>query len=423
MLLAGLFLFFMHFSPGAGAIEFEVPPPPAAEALSLGAPGIFGSAAEEANYLCPRTQNEIEGYYRNFFAKEGFTYNTDAELRKKNSRRLKFDRQDLSVEVLLTGKGSKGVNVKILKYRPGEAPLDIKDFISYEGPAVILPEKEGADKFEAEPLLQGRDFKEGKEALEIPPPPESEPAEGVPAGLFTAGGEAVAYRSGLKPSEVARFYEPFFKRKGFKHRKDKEGKVLGFQNFRFESSYAAVDLLLKNKGRGSELVVVKYPSPDGTLKALDDPLSQAVLPEQDMPGMDIEVIPRPPGGVRTLSYRKKGLEEKAAYTTPLGMGEVLDFYRRKMPSLGWRLLRERSTRNTLNAYKSYGGKKANFPDKILNGKIDIGSAISDSYVMDFDSYFGRVRIIAYPNIISRESGSMVNITYVPSAQAQEAQAR
>ena len=92
--------------------------------------------------------------------------------------------------------------------------------------------------------------------------------------------------------------------------------------------------------------------------------------------------------------------------------QTLDFYKKEMPSLGWKLSKEVSIGKTNEDYANEH-KGVGFVRSVPIGtKLDLADIVKNSYALEFKSDKANVQIMIYPNYIDPSAGSMVDIEYV-----------
>ncbi|MCX5705595.1 MAG: hypothetical protein NTZ92_06040, partial [Candidatus Omnitrophica bacterium] len=236
--------------------------------------------------------------------------------------------------------------------------------------------------------------------------------EEVPDPLLGVGGSGTVYQSDINPKEVEGFYRAALKKLGFREKEDMGFKVMKFKRLRFESNSMAVELYLSPRGeKGSRFIVIKYMDKDGVSKVEANPLYMVKLPENDnAAGSDLEDVPRPTDSVRQSGGTGKD-RNSVSYITPIKVLAVRDFYKQKMPSLGWKLSKEVNIGADNDKYaKEHKG--VGFISSVpLGAKIDLGDIIKNSHILEFKSNAATVRIAIYPNYINTAAGSMVDIEY------------
>lgn len=397
-------------------LDFAVLAPPASTLLGRPSDKAYGPGAQIAVYLSKQDQNALEQHYQSLLKGQGFTYRLDKEIRERFARRLRFDKDDLVVDISLIGRGEEGTQVMIAQYLGSAQALDVKDVISFEGPLVSLPEVPGQDKdltvspaaipsADSRALAKTLDF-------EVPAPLESKSLDKSPlSGLFIGNTKVATYQSNLAPKAVELYYQTFFKRQGFTYRKDKESRILSFRRLQFQRQDLVVDIFLGNRDTGSLVVIAEYLASEGGLAAEKDTFASANLPQTDAPGVDLVGIPRPPQAVRWTSTKQPN-ETTVAYATPLSVAELRDFYLETMPSQGWEMVTDMATQEALQTYERTTGKKA-LPSQQMpvSGIGDLNQIIRNSHVLDFKNDTGTARVIIHPNFVDPKSGSLVQIIY------------
>ena len=135
-----------------------------------------------------------------------------------------------------------------------------------------------------------------------------------------------------------------------------------------------------------------------------------LLPEEDVPGRDLDIVPRPPDSVRV------GIETMAnaavlTYTTPKQIAEIRSYYREVMPQLGWKEVSAVDFNRMMNRAKNQGMNLSgvNFEGKIAG--VEIGDLIKNSQALNFEGPKGRVSVTmvdADPKTPSKKAMVLVN---------------
>jgi len=224
----------------------------------------------------------------------------------------------------------------------------------------------------------------------------------------------VFYNSQENAAAVAGFYADFFMRQGFQRILDKSNAKTGRQLLRFKKESLVVSISITGKDAGTDIVIAKYLqapgelSPEETKPSVKD--SIYALPKSDVPGADIDGIPRPTSSVRIMSLRQ-GKTATVMYTTPMDVAAAVNFYRKRMPDYDWKFLRQTGAEEATQAYMKESGKKDLGIRSPFSDGEDIEQVINDSYVLSFASGAESVQITVFPNFTSRALGSMVQVSY------------
>jgi len=374
-------------------------------------------AQKGMKYVSPLDQNALERQFKELMSAKGFTYRRDKDIRSKAMRRLCFEKDNLTVDVVLAALKGKGTEVIMSKYLSSEVILDAKQAVTYlKNPSVELPnyKQDNKSKLVSYKPVEDRELETSDIGMEIPVPPQSEEVkEKVPDPLLGVGGFGKVFQSEVNnPQEVENFYRRALKKLGFHEKQGRGFKVMNFKGLRFESNNMAIELYLSARGdKGSHFIVVKYMDKDGVAKIEANPLYMVKLPEKDNPGgSDLADVPRPASSVRRGGGAGKG--GSASYITSMGVIDVSNFYKQEMPAFGWKLSDEVNIRaNDAEYAKKHKGE--GFVKSVPIGtKVDLGDVIRDSIVLEFKSRMDTVQIMIYPNFVNPALGSMVDITYI-----------
>ncbi len=366
-------------------------------------------------YLTRLSQNAIENNYKSFFRSQGFKYRKDKDLRTGMARRFRFDKDDLAVDISLASRGAKGTMILVMQYFTYDANIDLKDLGESYKWKPELPEYSPEEKFSTAPFTsQGKtQYSQGYSLFEIPAPQGAEIVDTKSSFPLTGGtGKAVSYNSNQSPQAVEKFYADFFKKSGFKIRKDKQMKVGDMKRMRFEREDLAVDLMLKNREKGCLFTIIKYPGPNIFSAAENNPFFNVKMPTKDVAtNVKLKDIPRPNKSV-LFSGNERGKKTYMTYFSQETTSNLRDFYMRQLLNSGWRL------ENQLNFSKIPAdyGRKNNKPTDLMPSVqiaqyMNLKEVLGKSFCLDFISVSGKVRIMVYPNFAQQNKGSMVDIIY------------
>lgn len=411
LILAIALLFLTHFSRAAEGVDFQVPAPRESTLIeentsTLGASG----NAKTFIYKSSLDQDTIKNEYKAFFQKQGFKYRKDKEAANKVMQYLRFDREDLLIDITLLSFSNSGTKVTITKYPPNSALLDMKEVFSFDPSKIKLPDFNRGNNPDTEFSSDALNF-------EIPPAPESELLDGkLPEVLTGKNGKGVTYFSKSSPEVVAYFYKEFFRGQGFQAQPDRSFKMGNTSRMRFERKDLAIALFLTLRNGGCDVIIIKYPGADGGLPVIKDPFSTAVLPKEDNPsGSDLEDIPRPEKSVRTVSNTSANTTT-LSYLVPMPPEEARDFYLQQMPSLGWDLTGQIDIGKASDDYMEKTNKPSFIPSAKILDLIDMADIIKKSYLLDFKSSEASARVTISPNFLGQKEGAMVGVLYNKNAR-------
>ena len=228
------------------------------------------------------------------------------------------------------------------------------------------------------------------------------------------------YESAEALSAVVYYYRNFFSREGFQKISDTADEKRKKCTLRFKKDQLIVDVMVMDRQAKREISVSKFlqPAEETSAQAAGRLLAKNLipgLPQEDLPGVDLVNVPRPPQSVRIMS-QDCCPSATITYCTSLDVAAAADFYRGQMPLQQWELVDEIALQKALEAYKQISGKstlgiKSPFPD----GE-NFQQVISDSQVLEFRSGSDTCRITIFPNFLSRDLGSMVQIAYQEKEQ-------
>lgn len=242
-------------------------------------------------------------------------------------------------------------------------------------------------------------------------------AKSLDSKEFTLGGRQILaelYGCDKTPDEVSDFYRNFFQEQGFQKKTDKPNVKTKKQFLRFKKNELVIDITVYDKQGQTEVGITKYLEPAGepSLEKLKPSVKDSIftLPKEDLPGKDITGISRPPESVR-ISSMDFGKSAQALYTTTLNAETTSDFYRKNMASSQWVLSNEIATKQAADAYKKTTKKKELGIESFFSDGESFEQIINDSYVLNFYSGKSKCQITIFPNFLSRELGSMVQISY------------
>lgn len=359
-------------------------------------------------------QSLLEREFKDSLGENGFIYRQDKEIRLKDSRRLRFDRDNSVIDInLFDLEDGHGTEVVIDEYPDSELPLDLKDMQS------LVEKKSLGDKdveipkythYAKSTIRPSKTFP----PVNIPPPPESKPITEEILSSCGSGcsgiGPGEVYHSKSTSKQVESFYLKFFKKNGFELREDMNYKLLVYRRLRFERSDMAVEIyLISRVDNTCEVKIVRYADRNEMSEVETNPFALAVLPQEDnADGSDFSDIPRPQGSIRWSGSAKDG---NISYLVPMAVPEARKFYLGEMANSGWKLLFEMDTKKTYDEYaKNYNGDVL-IPSIFVGKRIDLSEIVKNSYLLDYESDSAGAKIMIYQNYIKPSSGSIVDIYY------------
>ncbi len=358
-------------------------------------------------------QSLLEREFKNSLGENGFIYRHDKEIRLKDSRRLRFDRDSSVIDINLFDLEGHGTEVVIDEYLDSELPVDLKEMHS-------LVEKQSLGVKDVEIPKYTHYAKSAIKPskvfspVNIPPPPESRPiTEDIisSCGSECSGiGPGEIYHSKNTSKQVENFYLKFFKKNGFEVREDMNFKLLVYRRIRFERSDMAVEIyLISRLDNSCEVKIVKYADKNEMSEVEANPFVLAGLPKEDnADGSDFSDIPRTRGSVRWSGSAKDG---HISYLVPMTVPEARKFYFEEMAKLDWKLIFEMDTKKTSDEHaKNYGGDVL-VPSLFVGSRIDLSEIVKNSYLLEYDSDSAGAKIMIYQNYIKPGSGSIVDIFY------------
>lgn len=379
------------------------------------------------------SQNILEREFKKTLEENGFNYRKDKEYALDNGKRMRFDRDDLVIDINLFDFGGKGTRIVAKEYLASEASVDSKDLVNYvfgssatsslgtdEFVSIIKSSaSKEAPKYKLpkyDPALSP-DIKTSKAYLgpiDIPPPPDGEILSNkLPNNMVGGDASGKIYHTKLNAKQVEEFYLRFFKSQGFVQNKSLNFNILAYKRIRFERSDIAVEVYITARLDNScEVTVVKYSDRTGMTKMESDPFASVVLPKQDNENSyDLEDIPRPENSVR-YSGSVQGRGATITYLLPMTVEEAYNFYRNQMSAMGWKMTSQMDTSRICNEYdKAHRGAISLVPSVFVGKKLDIGTIIKNSYMLEFESNDALAKIMIYPNFVHQKSGSISYILY------------
>lgn len=224
--------------------------------------------------------------------------------------------------------------------------------------------------------------------------------------------ETFLYSATLDPEQIAGFYLNYFDKKEFKKTMDNLEAKTKRRVLRFKKDEEVVSIAITPKQNGSEIVLARYrqlpgePEIEKLKPSLHNPLF--ALPKQDVPGVDLAQVPRPPESVRMMGKHMGG-GALLLYTTILDVGATADFYKTKMPDQGWRLENDIATKDAVDAYKRATKKKTLGISAPFSDGEDFEQIVTNSCVLVFKGSEGEAKITIFSNFMDRKLGSMVQI--------------
>jgi len=252
-------------------------------------------------------------------------------------------------------------------------------------------------------------------SLEIPPPDEDSELLGTQnLKLFGRQIKGTSYRSQEREESIISFYRNFFAKEGFVEILDKMFPQKVSRRTQFRKGNLFIEIILTPTKEGTDVAVATYTLPKGVEKIEDLKLNVndsifTGIPAEDIKGEDLEGIPRPPESVRISSMQVAGLKY-ATYISKIPIEEIRQFYKSKMFMDGWELKNESDVAQIARDYKRITKKKdlglgkARFP---IEGAGDVEEAISRSYILDYKSGRGFVKINIMPNILPTKTETAV----------------
>ncbi|MCX5701261.1 MAG: hypothetical protein NTZ63_06960 [Candidatus Omnitrophica bacterium] len=375
-------------------------------------------------------QNVLELSFKKTLEDNGFTFRRDKAFFLDKLRRLRFDRDDLVMDISLYDRESRGTDIVVREYLASESTGDQKDLIFF---ADKLPVTRPASINELVSIINEADvskipkYKFPKYGpapeiktpmnflgpIDIPPPPEARLLSNeIPTSLADSNASGATYHSKSNVKQVETFYQGFFKDNGFEQRKGLSFNVAAVKRIRYEKSDMAVEIYLTPRQDDTcEVTVIKYANRNGMTKAEVDPFATVVLPKEDnAESSDLEDIPRPDNSVRySGSADNKGAN--VSYLLPLTVDEAYNFYVKEMATMGWKLKSQMNTAKICDNYSESHNGLSLVPSLFVGSKLDIGSIIKNSYMLEFESDTALAKVMIYANFMHPQSGSIAYIMY------------
>lgn len=250
--------------------------------------------------------------------------------------------------------------------------------------------------------------------FQVPGPPQGELLDSKALRLGGRDIRTFLYNSKENQYDIAAYYQRFFEGQEFWNILDKAKQHNGSRILRFKKQDLVVSISIMPDIDETQVVIAKYLQPEGSLSPEETKPSVKdslfALPEQDKPGEDLMVIPRPPESIRWMS-KKLDRGQFLIYATALPVAETVRFYKAQMPYRAWRLQEETATSNTLETYKQITGRKDLGVQTPFSDGEDLNQIVNDSYILNFRGSFGEAQITVFPNFVDRQLGSIVQINY------------
>ena len=224
----------------------------------------------------------------------------------------------------------------------------------------------------------------------------------------------VLYHSNKSLIDIGRFYEDFFAARGFEKTMDNAA-TSGKHLFKFQKQDLAVGLVFSSQGNQNQIVVTKYLQPPGAVGVEEETKLSVgdtflATPKEDVPGEDLEFVPRPPDSIRWARTEAQG-RINLVYGTRNSIESLVSFYGQRMSYYGWTLTKEQGMAPTVSAYENIQGVPP-LPQLPIEGAEDLKGVIRDMHLLDFSGQKGKVSISIMPNFLDRRNGSVVQIDYL-----------
>ncbi len=252
--------------------------------------------------------------------------------------------------------------------------------------------------------------------FEIPAPPGARLLETKPVSIGGRKIYASLYESKQELKDIIEYYQRFFKENNFKLVLDEKGRPKNRRLLRFKKEELMVSIAFLEKGEKREITVGKYLQPEGLPEIDDTPLSlkDFPLPQEDVTGKDLKIVPRPPESVRWMCEEKRS-RITLLYASSLSVERIREFYRQQMYIQGWQMTGEIPIGEAVKAYKQASGKKDLGLQMPFKDAENLEEIISSAYFLEFrgkvEGREAKVDITIFPNFIDKKLGSMVQIEY------------
>lgn len=252
--------------------------------------------------------------------------------------------------------------------------------------------------------------------FEIPTPPGARLLETRPVSIGGRKINTSLYESKQELKDIIEYYQRFFKENNFKLVLDEKGRPENRRLLRFKKEELMVSIAFLEKGEKREIVVGKYLQPEGLPEIDDTPVSlkDFPLPQRDVAGRDLRIVPRPPESVRWMC-EERGSRITLLYASSLSAERIREFYRQQMYAQGWQMGDEIPISEAVKAYKQASGKKHLDLQMPFKDAENLEEIISGAYFLEFrgkvEGRETKVDITIFSNFIDKKLGSIVQIEY------------
>jgi len=181
--------------------------------------------------------------------------------------------------------------------------------------------------------------------------PEPEGAVCKSTNSTSLGGTAVesrVYESSDSLGKISSFYKTYFNKEGFDSVAWKNSEAMVEKNslnlitkesMRYEKLDTVYSVTVADKDNKREITVAKHLRSTGAGEFSPESVKWdeliKLMPKEDVPGADLDIVPRPPQSVR-LSSRIFGQIAMLSYSSEMTIDAISDFYHKAMGDYGWR---------------------------------------------------------------------------------------
>ena len=259
----------------------------------------------------------------------------------------------------------------------------------------------------------------------IPLPPHAKAVQDVEIPLAGDTIKGHSYSTSLSRDDAGFYYRDIFAKAGFVLTSQKPVEPAA-QLFTFtrdnQSCYVRIET-----SKGATLVsltsYVNSSGPGGPdLKKMTWQDMLKMLPQEDVPGADLDIIPRPPNSVRVMVQIHSNTAI-LGYLSKTPLENIKDFYLAAMSDYEWKNFSAGKTKDAFDRADKQGEEYKNKLGQVKTLGMPIGQLAEDAVNLTFEGPKGKADIMLMNSDLKKGAKVMVTIAYTEKKEIYEEKGR
>jgi hypothetical protein len=229
----------------------------------------------------------------------------------------------------------------------------------------------------------------------IPSPPDGKKIKDVEMPLAGSAIEGHTYSTSLSCKDAALYYSDIFDKEGFKPVSDRVPEP-GAEVLTFSKGNQTCYVRVEADKAGALVSLASYVNPNGSgppdIKKMTWKDMLNMLPQEDEPGADLDIIPRPPNSVRIMNRISSNMA-MLEYLTKAPLDKVKDFYLTAMSAYQWKNI---GADNVKDSFDRLGKQGQAFNSKIEQASVldmPMSKLMKDAVKLTFEGPKGKADIM------------------------------